>query len=460
MEAKRGAWVGAFVLGGILLFAVGLFLIGDRRLLFTRHVEVAAAFGKVTGVQIGTRVRLAGLDVGEVLEIGLPARPSEKFLVRFRIRDDMRHLVRRDSVAAIQTDGLVGASFLQLSLGTDESPIVETGTVLTGTDPIEFADLIQEGRDTFRLANRELQDLTGDVSNALVSLTRIVDTTDAVVAKVGNEVERVGTIGVRVAGDVEATVADVRGVVESVRAGKGTIGRLFNDTAFYDRMDAIGRETAESARVVHETALTTRTAVQGFIAPDGMGPQMSRTIRNTLNGIEEVTSDLAEATEALKRNILFRGFFRERGFFDLDAMSREAYRAGLLERDQRTAVRIWLDAAVLFTPDADGIERLTTEGRRRIDSAMAQLVQYPRDSPLVVEGYARDSDEAEAYLSSVERSSTVRDYVLSRFRRSATLTDAMPLSAQADGSPSGDGRWAGVALTMYVRNDVLAAGRR
>ncbi len=186
---------------------------------------------------------------------------------------------------------------------------------------------------------------------------------------------------------------------------------------------------------------------------------MAQNIRNTLAGIEEVTSDLAEGTEALKRNFIFRGFFRTRGFFDLDSISREAYQAGLLERDNRTAVRVWLDAAVLFNQDADGTERLTEGGRRRIDSAMAQLVQYPRDSPLIIEGYARSSDEATAYLSSVSRGTVVRDYVLSRFRRQATLTDVMPLSDRALGSPSGDERWAGVALVMYVRNDALR-GRR
>lgn len=455
MERKRAAWVGAFVVAGALLFAAGLFLIGDRRLLFDEQFEIGSTFGKVTGVQIGSRVRLAGLDAGEVLEIVVPSRPSEKFLVRMRIREDLRQLVRTDSVVAIQTDGLVGASFIQVSAGTDEAPVVEGGAVLAGTDPIEFADLIQEGQNTFRLVSREFTDLTGDVSNALVSLTKIVDTTDTVVAKVGDQVERVGTVGVRVAGDIEHVVGDVRGVLSGVRAGEGTIGKLFTDTAFYDRMNTIGREAAESARVVRETAEIARTSVASFVAPDGAGPQMAQNIRNTLNGIEEVTSDLAEGTEALKRNFVFRGFFRSRGFFDLDAISREAYQAGLLERDNRTAVRIWLNADLLFSEDADRTERLTADGRRRIDSAMAQLVQYPRDSPLIVEGYARGTDEAAAFLTSVSRGTVVRDYVLSRFRRQATLTDVMPLSDHAIGSPSGDGRWAGVALVMYVRNDVF-----
>ena len=79
MNRFRGALVGGFVIGGVLLFGAGLFLIGDRRLLFDRQFEINSTFGKVTGLQVGTRVRLAGLDAGEVLEIQIPSRPSDRF---------------------------------------------------------------------------------------------------------------------------------------------------------------------------------------------------------------------------------------------------------------------------------------------------------------------------------------------------------------------------------------------
>jgi hypothetical protein len=49
----------------------------------------------------------------------------------------------------------------------------------------------------------------------------------------------------------------------------------------------------------------------------------------------------------------------------------------------------------------------------------------------------------------------VRDYLLGRFRRQATLTDVMPLSDAAPESPRGDGRWSGVALALFVSNDAL-----
>ena len=450
--------VGGFVLMGVGVFALGLFLIGDRRLLFTNHIEIATTFGKVTGLVVGTPVRLAGLSAGEVLEIRVPSRPSERFLVRLRIREDLRPLVRTDSVATIQTDGIVGNAFVQIGMGTDEAPPVEPGGILKGIDPIEFADLIQEGRDTFRLVSREFLDLTGEVSKTVAGLTETIEVTKGVIAEVGGELKVVTAAGGRIAADVEGTVGNVRAIVADVRAGKGTVGHLVTDTALYDRLNGITREAEQTARTVRETAEISRDAIRTFSAPGGMGPQLTQSIRNTLAGIEEVTFDLAEGTEALKRNFLFRGFFQDRGFFDLDAISSAAYQEGLLER-KATAVRVWLDAAVIFTRGADGIETLTDDGRRRLDVAMAQLSQYPRSSPLVVEGYAARGDE-NAYLISLDRAQHVRDYVLNRFRRQATLTGVMPLSDAAIGSPAGNGSWAGVALTMYVPNGGLRQGSR
>jgi hypothetical protein len=166
-------------------------------------------------------------------------------------------------------------------------------------------------------------------------------------------------------------------------------------------MRQVTEDAAGTAAALRQTSETARTALQDFTTVDGAGARITQTIRNTLASIEEVTNDLAEGTEALKRSFLFSGFFRDRGFYDLDAISREAYQAGLLERDNRTAVRIWLDASVLFVADPEVGEQLTADGRRRLDQAMAQLVQYPRDSPLVVEGYARggDADSPSATLA-------------------------------------------------------------
>jgi phospholipid/cholesterol/gamma-HCH transport system substrate-binding protein len=460
MTRMRGAVVGGFVLGGLVLFIGGLFLIGDRRLLFAEQFELNTTFGKVTGLQIGTRVRLAGLEAGEVLEIALPARPSDRFRVRMRVREDVRPLVRTDSVAAIQTDGIVGSAFIQVSVGTDAAPQVEPGATIAGNDPIEFADLIQEGRETFRVLTREVTEVREDVSATLMALTRTVDTIDGVIADVGRDARALTTRGTMGIDEVRGTVAQARALVDKVSDGQGTIGQLLTDRALYDQLTAVGREAEQTARNLRDTTDRARVAVESYISPTGTAQQISQTLRNTLAAVEEVTSDLAEGTEALKRNFLFRGFFRDRGFFDLDSLTRDAYRAGALAGSDRTALRVWIGADGLFERGPDSLEQLSAAGRRRLDSTMADFVRYPRDSPLVVEGYSEAGDAEAPYLLSESRAQVVRDYLVARFRRQATLTGIMPMNDQADGSPRGDGRWSGVALTLFVRNDALAIGAR
>ena len=460
MTRMRGALVGAFVLVGLVVFGGGLFLIGDRRLLFADQFELSATFGKVTGLQVGTNVRLAGLDAGEVLEIRLPSRPSDKFLVRMRLREDLRQLVRADSTCAVQTDGIVGSAFIQVSVGTDAAPPVQSGDTITGIDPIEFADLIQEGRDTFRTVTAEMIDLKNNVSETVAALTQTIETASSVLAGVGTEVTSLTTAAGTIVESAQGTLTDARSLVSDVKAGRGTIGRLMTDDAIYERLVSTSQEAEQVVRNLRMTTEQVRTAVEGFTSRGGTVQQIGQTLRSTLAEVQEVTSDLADGTEALKRNFLFRGFFRQRGFFDLDAISREAYQAGVLEGRDRTALRVWIDADGLFAREADGTERLTEDGRRRLDSTMADLVRYPRDSPLVIEGYAESQAGEAAYLVSSDRAEIVRDYLLVRFRRQITITGIMPMSDQGPGSPRGDGRWSGVALALFVSNDAFVGASR
>jgi phospholipid/cholesterol/gamma-HCH transport system substrate-binding protein len=332
---------------------------------------------------------------------------------------------------------------------------VAPGATITGTDPIEFADLIQEGRDTFRMVSREVVDLKGDVSTAIVALTETVQNVNGVITDVGDDVQRLTTTSAAAMEGVQGTVADARQLVADVRKGQGTIGQLLTDRALYDRLTGLGSEAEQTVRNLRETTERAKTAIEGFSSPTGTGQQITQTLRSTLAQVQEVASDLAESTEALKRSFLFRGFFRQRGFFDLDSLSREAYQSGVLEGDRRTALRIWIEAGVMFERTPDGVEQLTAAGRRRLDSAMADLVRYPRDSPLVVEGYAQSRESEAPYLMSDDRAQLVREYLIARFRRQTTLTGVMAMSDRAPGSPSGDGRWSGVALVLFVRNDAL-----
>ena len=117
MSASRQVALGVFLVVGLLLFGFGLFWIGDRRQLFEESIELNAEFTNISGLARGAKVRVSGLDAGEVLEIRIPPNPDSRFRVRFRAVSDFLTILRMDSIASIQNDGLVGNKFLQVEGG-------------------------------------------------------------------------------------------------------------------------------------------------------------------------------------------------------------------------------------------------------------------------------------------------------------------------------------------------------
>jgi phospholipid/cholesterol/gamma-HCH transport system substrate-binding protein len=81
------AGVGVFVLGGLLLFAVGLFMVGDRQMAFAKKVTLYTEFKKITGLQPGAVVRVSGAKAGSITQILPPDAPSGKFRVEVEIVD-------------------------------------------------------------------------------------------------------------------------------------------------------------------------------------------------------------------------------------------------------------------------------------------------------------------------------------------------------------------------------------
>src|SRR4026209_1231576 len=120
----RLAGVGAFVLGGLLLFTVGLFMIGDRQMAFAKKFTIYTEFKKITGLQPGAIVRVSGAKAGSITQILPPDAPRGQFRGEVQIVEERHQLVRTDSLATIGTEGLVGGNYLGITTGSDSAPIV------------------------------------------------------------------------------------------------------------------------------------------------------------------------------------------------------------------------------------------------------------------------------------------------------------------------------------------------
>lgn len=433
---------GAFVLGGLALFAVGLFMIGERRQLFADKFTIYTEFARVTGLQPGAPVRVAGMNAGEVKDIRVPASPAAKFRVELEIGEKLHGLVRADSVASIQTEGLVGGMFLSVSTGTEQAPPAPAKSTIPSREPFEMADLLQQMSETVMLVNDTVAKLRGDIELTVKTVLETTEHADALIETVSPDVQAMSRSGRLIASNVNAIIADLR-------AGRGTFGKLMTDDELYQRAQQIARQVEEVTASVRQVSEEAKKTLGSFQSKDGPVGTMSSDLRLTLTHAREALADLADDTEALKRNFLFRGFFAERGYYDLDDISPAEYRRGVFEEKGQAPLRIWLDAGVIFTRGADGSETLSDAGKARLDSAMATFVEYPRDEVLIIEGYGSGRSKDEAYVASRSRAAQVREYVIAKFALKPQYVGLMPLGPEAPGSPA-NGRWSGVALALFV----------
>jgi phospholipid/cholesterol/gamma-HCH transport system substrate-binding protein len=447
MGRARLAAVGAFVVGGLVLFAAGLFLIGDRRRLFTDTFRVHAEFKQVAALDTGAKVRVAGVDAGEVEEIRVPPGPSGRFRVRMRVRSDLRQLIRSDSIALIQNDGLVGNKFVQIQTGTDAAPVVADGGTIQSREPFDIADLMVKMSETLATVNTMLAEVKGGVDEALGAVTETANDAQALMKDMSGEVRTI----LKSAQDVSQ---DIKTIVGNARSGRGTFGKLLNDDALYTSVRSMAADAEKAMATVRQASEDARAAIADLRGQNGPVKGLTADAQQTLQSAREAMADLADTTEALKRNFFFRGFFNRRGYFDLDDVSVAQYREGALASKDRRVLRIWLDAAVLFQKDANGVERLSDGGRVRLESAMSQFLRYPHISPLVVEGYAQDATGDARYLNSRARAQLVRDYLVGKFKLNPNYVATMPMGAEAAGSPSGR-EWNGVALALFVEKAAL-----
>lgn len=447
----RIAGVGVFVLAGLVLFTIGLFMIGDRQMAFAEKFVVYTEFTKITGLQPGAVVRVLGAKAGTITQILPPDTPSAKFRVKLELAESLHQLVRTDSIATIETEGLVGGSYLGIGTGTDAAPPVAPASTIAGKEPFEISDLMQQMGDTITKVNATLDDMKGDVQSAVVAVGDTMGNANALIVGVTPDVQRMAASGARLSGDASE-------IVEGIRNGRGLVGKLMTDDELYRRATAIAQQTEETATNAKQVLALAKATLESFQSKDGPVHGMTVNVKQTMDGARAAMTGLAENMDAMKHNFLLRGFFKGRGYFDLADLSPAAYRLGSLTKgSDRQVTRVWLRSDLLFAvePTPPGDERLTDAGKAHLDAAFAPFLEYIASGILVVEGYAQLGPLEARYLRSRARAAAGRDYLIGRFLLDPQASAAMPLGAESPGSPERL-PWDGVALAVILPKGTLA----
>jgi phospholipid/cholesterol/gamma-HCH transport system substrate-binding protein len=123
--------LGAVVLGGLALGTVGLLAIGGPYWPWNSTFHVRAGFPRIHGVETGTRVRVQGMDAGEVEAINLPDKPGGDVVLRLRLKGSLRNLVRADASAQIVSEGMVGGKVVEIDPGTAADRVSDDALIAT-----------------------------------------------------------------------------------------------------------------------------------------------------------------------------------------------------------------------------------------------------------------------------------------------------------------------------------------
>ena len=166
--------LGAFIIATFLIFAGGIFWIGSKRFLFSSTYTLNADFETVAGLTDGAEVRVNGIHEGTVNRKELPQSPEGKVRVVMKLKNATRDVVKRDSVAAIKSEGLVGDKYVEIAFGSKESPKVSDGDTIPTEPPLELSDLIKKTNSILDSTSGTMQHF-GETAENLQSISSKID---------------------------------------------------------------------------------------------------------------------------------------------------------------------------------------------------------------------------------------------------------------------------------------------
>lgn len=158
--------VGGFILASLGLLALGILLLSSGSGIFSPQYRLVAGFGNVQGLQPGAPVWLAGKEVGHVDTVEFTAEPGTRPVqVGLRVATSLRDRVREDSIARIGTIGLLGDSYVEITVGSPDARILSDGDAIGVVDPASISDVIATGTEALDNIALLASNLNGVVEN-------------------------------------------------------------------------------------------------------------------------------------------------------------------------------------------------------------------------------------------------------------------------------------------------------
>lgn len=173
---KFNVRLGLFVLGGIALFVLTIFIIGKQKSLFDPVFSLRSTFTNVSGLQVGNNVRFSGITVGTVDNIQIINDTT--VMVELLVKKDVWQFIKSDCRVSIGSEGIIGDKLVKISHGSTDAPLAKEGQTLQSDEPIETDAIMASLRVTVantELISEQLAQFVYKINNSKGTLSRLIE---------------------------------------------------------------------------------------------------------------------------------------------------------------------------------------------------------------------------------------------------------------------------------------------
>jgi phospholipid/cholesterol/gamma-HCH transport system substrate-binding protein len=271
--------VGSLMVAGITILALAILSIGGGLRWLGGTTELTARFQRVNGLQVGAPVHLSGVNIGSVASIQFPSdRRANYVIVHLRIDANAVERVRTDSVAKIESLGLLGDKFLLLTAGSPGAPSADPNALLKSQDPVNYQSLLQ-ARGTGDLVANVIA-----ISNSTRQLLDTINQGNGIIAELikgpVNPQEKTLTLAsIRQTFDnIQKLTEKLSTAVDRVDRGQGVIGAMLSPRNDGQRVVANITSAADSLRTasgrLDQTSIQLHDLVARMDRANGLLPQL------------------------------------------------------------------------------------------------------------------------------------------------------------------------------------------
>lgn len=305
--------LGIFVIIGLFIFIVAIYFIGQRQNIFAKTFSISTNFNNVNGLINGNNVRYSGINVGTVKSITMIN--DSTINVVMLIEEKMINHIKKDAIATIGTDGLVGNMIVNIIPGNGFDGSISSGDVIKSYTKIGTSDMLNTlsvTNENAALLTAKLLKIADAMADSKGTFGMLINDT-IVSSNLKQTVNQLRIMSI----EASKSMKELNSIISSINFNESIAGTLLNDSLQSLKMKNIIINLENSSKEITDVIFNMNKTITNIREGEGALNYLSNdaefveSLKETIKNINEGTDKFNENMEALKHNFLTRRYFRK-----------------------------------------------------------------------------------------------------------------------------------------------------